>query len=220
MLENADLPALIRAARDALGISQEEAARRVGVSTRSYAAWELGESKPRIQNLAAIAGGLNVPATSVLAAAGHGAPPVGVEAREAGAAAAAAAQRADDLSEQVMKLEDEIARLRAQVRASSSPEVVATRTVSTSPDDHYEIGTLVMPLADGRYMTFEGVITGPPGAVKRALSSGAPIGPAGVVGAPPDPRVAGVSEDVAAAATAGPRPRGAHVRTTRDRAGS
>lgn len=37
----------LRAARDEAGLTQEETARRVGVTLRAYAAWELGRNEPR-----------------------------------------------------------------------------------------------------------------------------------------------------------------------------
>ena len=47
--------------RDGLGLTQEEAASRVGVTRPQYGRWETGRNRPDWENLVAICEALNVP---------------------------------------------------------------------------------------------------------------------------------------------------------------
>ena len=56
----------MRQARERLGISQEEAGRRLGVTLRTYARWERGESKGWVGYLAEIAAALETTESDIL----------------------------------------------------------------------------------------------------------------------------------------------------------
>lgn len=56
----------MRQARERLGISQEEAGRRLGVTLRTYARWERGESKGWVGYLAEIAQALETTESDIL----------------------------------------------------------------------------------------------------------------------------------------------------------
>jgi transcriptional regulator with XRE-family HTH domain len=59
----------LRAARAAAGLTQEEVARRSGVTLRLYAGLERGEGEPRGRNLVRIAAAVNVTAEDLFPAA-------------------------------------------------------------------------------------------------------------------------------------------------------
>jgi transcriptional regulator with XRE-family HTH domain len=56
----------MRQARERLGISQEETGRRLGVTLRTYARWERGESRGWVGYLAEIAKALEVTESELL----------------------------------------------------------------------------------------------------------------------------------------------------------
>lgn len=53
--EFADLPHLLHTARRKLGVSQEEVARKIGVSLGTYRNWEKGRTKPEVPNFFSLA---------------------------------------------------------------------------------------------------------------------------------------------------------------------
>lgn len=60
-LTNASMdPKEIKRARHALGITQREAARRIGCSERTYVRWETGEKPPRPYHYGSICEGLQM----------------------------------------------------------------------------------------------------------------------------------------------------------------
>lgn len=115
----------IKLARESLGLSQEQWARRLGVSTRTVARWEAGDSEPRsptqkaaiaqamsAAGLGALAVGLGSTATTALGAAGIGVlglvagsaivgPAVAVAAAYRAASKAAAYRRKSDVLNEV-----------------------------------------------------------------------------------------------------------------------
>lgn len=60
------LSAVIRDARDRLGISQAELAERLGLSTGTVAGWELAAYRPRMNRLRSISKVLRVPYAELL----------------------------------------------------------------------------------------------------------------------------------------------------------
>ncbi len=56
----------IRKAREAVGVTQEELAERIGVSRSAVARWELGEIEPKLRNLIALATELDVSTDELL----------------------------------------------------------------------------------------------------------------------------------------------------------
>jgi len=61
-------------ARDALGLSQLQLSRRIGVQEETLAAWETDRSEPRANKLQMLAGVLNVSLVWLMSGEGEGAP--------------------------------------------------------------------------------------------------------------------------------------------------
>lgn len=75
--ENATFGDRVAAARDTLGYTQGELARRIGVKVETLRAWEADQSEPRANKLQMLAGLLNVSMGWLLSGVGEGgvAPP-------------------------------------------------------------------------------------------------------------------------------------------------
>ena len=69
----------LAAAREAAGLSQKELAKRLGVKSKTMAAWENDLSEPRANRLQMLAGLLNVSLMWLLNGEGEGVEPPGVE---------------------------------------------------------------------------------------------------------------------------------------------
>lgn len=97
-------------ARDAVGLSTAQLARRLGVKSSTLQGWESDRSEPRSNKLVLLAGLLNVSPTWLLV--GRGASPV---ADETASEIELLRQSLDKVLKQAVTLTDEIARLKAQV---------------------------------------------------------------------------------------------------------
>ena len=75
----ARVPARIRTRRRALGLSQEDAAARTGVTLRTWQRWESGATKGHVVHLPAIADVLETTPEELLGTAGPGADPHGLD---------------------------------------------------------------------------------------------------------------------------------------------
>lgn len=77
--ENATFGDRLAGARDGAGLSQKELARRIGVKTKTLAAWENDLSEPRANRLQMISGLLNVSLGWLLTGEGEGVEPPGAD---------------------------------------------------------------------------------------------------------------------------------------------
>lgn len=64
----------IASARDALGLTQHQLSRRIGVQEETLAAWETDRSEPRANKVQMLAGVLNVSLVWLMSGEGEGAP--------------------------------------------------------------------------------------------------------------------------------------------------
>ena len=98
-------------ARDAVGLSTAQLARRLGVKSSTLQGWESDRSEPRSNKLVLLAGLLNVSPTWLLV--GRGTSPILDE--TASSEIELLRQSLDKVLKQSVTLTDEIARLKAQV---------------------------------------------------------------------------------------------------------
>jgi transcriptional regulator with XRE-family HTH domain len=75
--ESATFGDRVAAAREAVGLSQGQLARRIGVKTQTVAAWEADRSEPRANRLQMLAGLLNVSMVWLMTGEGEGVAPPG-----------------------------------------------------------------------------------------------------------------------------------------------
>ena len=108
--ERATLGDRIAAAREAMGIGQEQLARRLGVRTATVVAWEDDRSEPRANRMQMLAGVVNAPLVWLMTGVGEG----------PGAATPAGALIAElaELRAEQQRLAERFARLESRLRAA------------------------------------------------------------------------------------------------------
>jgi transcriptional regulator with XRE-family HTH domain len=106
----------VAAARDAVGLSQAQLARRIGVKTQTIAAWESDRSEPRANRLQMLAALLNVSMVWLMTGEGDGvASPEEPEPSEAHLQALLTEVRETRMAQ--MRLAERLARLEKRLRA-------------------------------------------------------------------------------------------------------
>jgi HTH-type transcriptional regulator, cell division transcriptional repressor len=106
----------ITAAREAVGLSQEEVSRRLGVRLRTVRAWEEDTAEPRANKLQMLAGLLNVSIRWLLTGEGDGVPEP--EAAEMPAEITALLIELRDLKSQLHRAADRAALIEKRLRSA------------------------------------------------------------------------------------------------------
>lgn len=103
-------------AREAMGMTQAELARRLGIKVQTLRTWEEDRAEPRANRLQMLAGMLNVSMVWIMSGRG----PAPVEAADGAAGAAVQACLADlrDLRAEQMQIVERMARLEKRLRAA------------------------------------------------------------------------------------------------------
>lgn len=117
----ADLARVLRDAREAHGLSQEEAADRIGVRGRTYQRWEAGENAPRGAGTANVERVLGLEPGTITTTLGANTEPVNVQAELARSEARAASQDVAELAVRVASLMEEVDRLQGLIQAYAPP---------------------------------------------------------------------------------------------------
>lgn len=106
----------ITAAREAVGLTQEEVARRLGVRLRTVRAWEEDTAEPRANKLQMLAGLLNVSIRWLLTGEGDGVPEP--EATEMPAEITALLTELRDVKSQLHRAADRVALIEKRLRTA------------------------------------------------------------------------------------------------------
>jgi transcriptional regulator with XRE-family HTH domain len=106
----------ITAAREAVGLSQEEVARRLGVRLRTVRAWEEDMAEPRANKLQMLAGLLNVSIRWLLTGEGEGVPDP--DAAEMPAEITALLIELRDVKSQLHRAADRVALIEKRLRSA------------------------------------------------------------------------------------------------------
>jgi transcriptional regulator with XRE-family HTH domain len=115
--EAATLGDRITGAREAVGLSQEELSRRLGVRLRTIRAWEDDLAEPRANKLQMLAGLLNVSIRWLLTGEGEGVPEPG--AAEVPAEITALLSELRDVKSQLVRTADRVAVIEKKLRSAA-----------------------------------------------------------------------------------------------------
>ena len=116
--ESATFGDRVAAAREALGLTQAELARRLGVKAQTIASWEADRAEPRANRLQMLAGMLNVPMVWLMTGQGDGVAPPDEKATDLGVEALLAELRETRIAQ--MRLAERLARLEKRLRLVAS----------------------------------------------------------------------------------------------------